>query len=253
MERIGAQMAQARQAMESGLLPEGSDCRTGEREHTRMELNTHAYNDYIASLFAPQDSALRETLGEMERESLPGINVSAVEGKLLQLLALAIGAKRILEVGTLGGYSGIHLARALPEDGRLITLEIDPHHADVARRNFERAGIGHKVEIRVGPASEALRQLTAAGEPPFDLIFIDADKGGYEEYLQQSLPLLREGGLLLGDNTLPDAVLTQEESGTKRYNAAVAQNPELTTIVIPILRQHGMDGLTVSVKRTPAA
>lgn len=217
-----------------------------------MELNTHAYNDYIASLFAPTDAALSETLAEMEQENIPGINVSATEGKLLQILALAIGAKRILEVGTLGGYSGIHLARALPEDGKLITLEIDPHHADVARRNFERAGIGHRVEIRVGPASETLRQLAAAGEPLFDLIFIDADKGGYVEYLRQSLPLLREGGLLLGDNTLPDAVLTQEESGTKRYNAAVAQCSELTTIVIPILRQHGIDGLTVSFKRTPA-
>ena len=216
-----------------------------------MELNTRAYNDYITALFAPQDAVLSDTITEMERENVPGINVSAVEGKLLQVLALAIGAKRILEVGTLGGYSGIHFARALPEDGKLITLEIDPHHAEVARRNFERAGVGQKGEVRLGPASETLQQLAAEGEPPFDLIFIDADKGGYTEYLRLSLPLLREGGLLLGDNTLPDAVLTQEESGTKRYNAAVAQCPELTTIVMPILRQHGMDGLTVSVKRTP--
>jgi caffeoyl-CoA O-methyltransferase len=214
-----------------------------------MELNTHAYNTYIAALFATQDAALTNALAEMERENIPGINVSAVEGKLLQILALAVGAKRILEIGTLGGYSGVYLARALPEDGRLITLEIDPHHAEVARRNFERAGVWQKVEVRVGPASEALRQMTAAGEPLFDLIFIDADKDGYTEYLRLSLPLLREGGLLLGDNTLPDAVLTQEESGTKRYNAAVAQCPELTTIVVPVLRQHGMDGLTISFKR----
>lgn len=216
-----------------------------------MELNTHAYNDYIASLFAPQDAALTETLAEMERGNLRRINVSATEGKLLQVLALAIGAKRILEVGTLGGYSGIHLARVLPEDGKLITLEIDPHHAQIARRNFERAGVGQKAEVRVGPASETLTQLAATNEPPFDLIFIDADKDSYPEYLRQSLPLLREGGLLLGDNTLPDAVLTQEESGTKRYNAAVAERPELTTIVIPILREWGIDGLTVSFKRTP--
>ena len=214
-----------------------------------MELNTHAYDSYVASLFAPQDAALGDSLVEMEREGVPGINVSPTEGKLLQVLVLAVGAKRILEVGTLGGYSGIHLARALPDDGRLITLEIDPHHAEVARRNFERAGVGHKVEVRVGPASETLRQLAAAGEPPFDLIFIDADKGGYVEYLHLSLPLLRGGGLLLGDNTLPDAVLTGEESGTKRYNAAVAERPELTTIILPVLRQHGLDGLTVSVKR----
>ena len=217
-----------------------------------MELDTRAYNDYIASLFAPQDAALSDTLTEMERESIPSINVSGVEGKLLQVLALTVGAKRILEIGTLGGYSGIHLARALPEDGKLITLEIDPHHAEVARRNFERAGVAHKIDVRVGPASETLRQLTAAGEPLFDLVFIDADKGGYTEYLHQSLPLLREGGLVLGDNTLPDAVLTQEESGTKCYNAAVAAHPELTTIVIPILRQRGMDGLTVSFKQGKA-
>ena len=213
-----------------------------------MELNTRAYDDYAASMFAPQDAVLAEALAEMEREGVPGINVSATEGKLLQVLALAAGAKRILEVGTLGGYSGIHFARALPDGGRLITLEIDPHHAEVARRNFERAGVGHKVEVRVGPASETLRQLAAAGGPPFDLIFIDADKGGYVEYLGLSLPLLREGGLLLGDNTLPDSVLTAEESGTKRYNAAVAERPELTTVILPILRQHGLDGLTVSFK-----
>jgi predicted O-methyltransferase YrrM len=214
-----------------------------------MEINTQAYNEYIASLFAPQDSALLETIAEMERENVPGINVSAVEGKLLELLALIVGAKRILEIGTLGGYSGIHLARALPEGGKLITLEIDPHHSEVALRSFQRAGVAHKVEIRVGPASDTLRNLAAAGEAPFDLIFIDADKDGYTEYLKGSLPLLREGGLMLGDNTLPDAVLNDQDSGTKRYNAAVAECPELTSVVLPILRGRGLDGLTVSVKR----
>lgn len=213
-----------------------------------MELDTHAYNEYIASLFAPQDSVLAVALSEMETHNIPRINVSPTEGKLLQILALAVGAKRILEIGTLGGYSSIHLARALPADGKLITLEIDPHHAEVARQNIERAGLGEKVEIRVGPASETLQRLAEANEPLFDLIFIDADKDGYTEYLRQSLPLLREGGLLLGDNTLPDAVLSEKDSGTKRYNAAVAEIPELTTIIVPILRQHGIDGLTVSFK-----
>jgi predicted O-methyltransferase YrrM len=217
-----------------------------------MELDTHAYNDYIASVFAPQDAALTESITRMQQEQVPAINVSATEGKLLQVLALAIGAKRILEVGTLGGYSGIHFARALPEDGKLITLEIEPHHADVARRNFERAGVARKVEVRAGPASETLARMASEGEPPFDLIFIDADKDSYPEYLRLSLPLLREGGLLLGDNTLPDAVLTDEDSGTKRYNADVAAQPDLTSIVIPILRQHGIDGLTVSFKREKA-
>src|SRR5947209_4938423 len=122
-----------------------------------MDLNTHAYNEYITFLFAPEDHALKETVREMEREGLPGINVTAMEGKLFQILSLAVGAKRVLEVGTLGGYSGIHFARALPEDGRLITLEIDPHHAEVARRNFARAGVEYKVELHVGPASETIR------------------------------------------------------------------------------------------------
>lgn len=219
------------------------------RDHA-IEPTTNDYNTYIASLFAPQDTALSETISEMEREGVRMMNVSATEGKLLHLLALTIGAKRILEIGTLGGYSGIHLARALPSDGTLITLEIDPHHAEVARRNFDRAGLGKKVDIRVGPASETLQNLAAQNEPPFDVVFIDADKGGYSEYLRLSLPLLREGGLLLADNTLPDAVLTGEESGTKRYNSDVAGQPELTTIVVPVLRGRGIDGLTVSVKRT---
>jgi caffeoyl-CoA O-methyltransferase len=218
-----------------------------------MELNTGAINDYIAGLFAPQDAALSATLEAMEQESIPRINVSPVEGKLLSVLALLIGAKRVLEVGTLGGYSGIHLARALPEGGKLITLELDPHHAEVAQHNFEQAGVSAKTEIRVGPAAESLRQMGATHEPLFDLIFIDADKDGYPEYLELALPLLREGGLLLGDNTLPSTVLTDEESGTKRYNTAVAACSELTTIIIPILRHHGMDGLTISVKQGSAS
>lgn len=217
-----------------------------------MELQTGAINDYIASLFAPQDTALSNALTVMEAEGVPRINVSPVEGKLLHVLALLVGAKRVLEVGTLGGYSGIQLARALPEDGKLITLELDPHHAQVAQRNFEQAGVSAKTEIRLGPAAESLRQMDANGEPLFDLIFIDADKDGYPEYLELALPLLREGGLLLGDNTLPGDVLTDEQSGTKRYNSEVAVSPELTSIIVPILRHHGMDGLTVSVKRGKA-
>jgi predicted O-methyltransferase YrrM len=213
-----------------------------------------AYNDYITGLFAPADGILNETLAAMQDGDLPSINVSGSEGKLLQVLALAVGARRILEIGTLGGYSGIHFARALPEGGQLVTLEIDPHHADVARRNFERAGVLPKVDIRVGPAAETLGALAADGAAPFDVVFIDADKDGYVEYLRRALPLLRDGGLLLADNTLPDAALTGEDSGTKRYNSAVAERPELTTIIIPVLRDRGIDGLTVSVKTAgPAA
>ncbi len=214
---------------------------------------SHDYNTYITSLFAPEDAALAQTRAEMESGNLPKINVSASEGKLLHLLALMQGAKRILEIGTLGGYSGIWLARALPEDGSLVSLELDPHHAEVAKANLERAGLRAKVEIRVGPAGETLAQMEADGEAPFDLVFIDADKDGYVEYLHRAFALTREGGLILGDNTLPDSIFSDTEtSGTKRYNEAVAAHPHLVTTLIPVLRDRGIDGLTISVKRTPA-
>lgn len=213
----------------------------------------HRYDGYISALFAREDAVLTETRAEMERGGLPGINVSASEGKLLHVLALAVGARRVLEIGTLGGYSATWIARALPAEGKLVSLELDAHHADVARRNLEAAGLAAQVEIRVGAAGDTLSQMLAEGEPPFDMIFIDADKDGYVEYLRKSMPLLREGGLLLGDNTLPDAVLDEAAtSGTKRYNAAVAETVELVSILVPVLRINGVDGLTISVKRTSA-
>lgn len=209
------------------------------------------YDRYIREHFAQEDEVLQKTREEMQREGLPGINVSATEGKLLHVLTLLSGAKRVLEIGTLGGYSGTWIARALPADGKLISLEIDPHHADVARRNFERAGLADKVEVRVGPALETLTKMETEGEAAFDLAFIDADKDGYVDYLNKVVPMVREGGLILGDNTLPDAVLDPAAtSGTKRYNAAVAAHPDLISALIPILRQHGIDGLLVSIKRT---
>jgi predicted O-methyltransferase YrrM len=207
------------------------------------------YGEYVDSLFAGEDDALRMAREESQREGLPPINVSASEGKLLHVLALTIGARRILEVGTLGGYSAIWLARALPPGGKLISLEIDPHHADVARRNIERAGLSDRVEVRVGPALETLAGMED-GEGSFDLAFIDADKDAYVAYLEKVAPLVREGGIVLGDNTLPDAVLDPaRDSGTKRYNAAVAERSDLVSIVVPMLRSDGLDGLTVSFKR----
>ena len=217
-----------------------------------LERTPHNYNEYVSPLFAAEDDALRLARETTKAEGLPEINVSASEGKTLHFLALLSGARRILEIGTLGGYSAIWLARALPDDGRMISLEIDPHHADVARRNIDRAGLSGKVEVRVGPAGETLAKMHAAGEGPFDLVFIDADKDGYVEYLNLTVPLTRDGGLILGDNTLPDAVLDPAgDSGTKRYNAAVAAHPGLVSTLLPMLRRiEGMDGLTVSIKRT---
>lgn len=208
------------------------------------------YNQYIGRTFAVEDEWLRAAHEDMQRGGLPEINVSASEGRLLHVLALMCGAKRILEVGTLGGYSTIWLARALPPDGRLITLEIDPHHAEVARGSIARAGLADKVEVRVGPALASLSQMEAEGEAPFDLAFIDADKNGYVEYLKKAVALVRDGGLILGDNTLPEAVLDPTaDSGTKRYNTAVAAHPDLVSALVPVLRSRGVDGLLLSVKR----
>ncbi|BCM89930.1 putative O-methyltransferase/MSMEI_4947 [Abditibacteriota bacterium] len=217
-----------------------------------MEPSNRTYNDYIASLFAPQDTALAETVAQMQRENVPAINLSPAEGKLLQVLAILVGAKRILEIGTLGGYSGIHLARTLPEDGRLITLELDPHHAEVARRNFESAGVENKATVHVGPAADTLRQLAEESEPPFDLIFIDADKESYPQYLELSLPLLREGGLLAADNVLSHSTLdARSDNDIDRFNSAVASHPDLISIIVPTLgNRGGMGGMMVSVKRT---
>ena len=140
-------------------------------------------DDYVAGLFAPPDEALEAALRESGREGLPSINVSATEGKLLQMLVEISGTRRILEIGTLGGYSAIHFARALPDGGALLSLELDEHHAEVARRNVERAGVSDRVEVRVGDARQSLQRLVEGDEGPFDLIFIDADKEGYPEYL----------------------------------------------------------------------
>jgi caffeoyl-CoA O-methyltransferase len=212
-----------------------------------MENDINSYDEYISQLFAPQDSALTDTVSILKQKNIPLMQVSANQGKLLQILALMVKAKRIIEIGTLGGYSGIHLARALPDDGKLITFEVFAHHAEMARKNFQNAGLQNKVEVLVGPTCEILKSFSKADNDLFDLIFIDANKNHYLEYLEVSLPLLRKGGVLLADNTLRDA-LSSEENGIKEYNKAVANHPELTSTIIPILRRFGLDGLTVSFK-----
>ena len=161
-----------------------------------------AVDGYIENLFLPQDPALTAALADSAAAGLPEIAVSPPQGKLLTVLARAIGARRILEIGTLGGYSAICLARALPAGGRLVTLELNPTHAAVARANVARAGLAERVEVRVGPAVESLAHLAAEGGPPFDLIFIDADKPSYVAYLEGSLPLARPGALIIADNVV---------------------------------------------------
>jgi predicted O-methyltransferase YrrM len=209
-------------------------------------------DEYIQTLFSPHDEVLDEALRELERAGLPPINVSANEGKLLNILASLSGAKTMVEVGTLAGYSAIWLGRALPADGKLITLELDPKHADVATRNLERAGLSDKVEVRVGPAVQSLQKMVATGEGPFDLFFIDADKEGYPAYLELALQLSHPGTLILADNVIRNGQVTNPDSlderllAIQKYNRAVAEHPRLKSIILPIIRDN-MDGLAISI------
>jgi caffeoyl-CoA O-methyltransferase len=206
-------------------------------------------DDYIQNLFAPQDEALEAAVRESQRAELPEIHVSPNEGKLLQLLAETVGARRILEIGTLGGYSAINLARGMAEDGRLISLEIDEHHAEVARQNVERAGLAERVEIRVGDARELLAKIAESDEGPFDLVFIDADKEGYPEYLEWALRLSRPGSLILGDNAVWDGrVLDPQDEWSRamrQFNQKLADDPRLSAIILPLLRER-IDGLAIA-------
>ncbi len=225
--------------------------------HT-LEEALSGFHDYIGQEFASEDEALAASRERAIAEGLPEVSVSPSQGKLMQMLARLAGARRILEVGTLGGTSAIWLARALPAGGKLISLELDKHHAEVARSSIEHAGLSEKIEIRVDPAADSLARMNPAGEEPFDVIFLDADKDNYPKYLELCLPLLRVGGLLLADNALPDEVLDADaaQNGPKTYNAQVAAQAGLESIIVPVLRPRGedvlrargIDGLTISIK-----
>src|SRR5271170_7301591 len=192
---------------------------------------------YINDLFVPRDPALDDALRASADAGLPAINVAPNQGKLLQLLARTQGARRILEIGTLGGYSTIWLARALPDGGRLVTLEADPRHAEVARANLARAGLANVVEVRLGPALETLPRLAAEGAGPFDFVFIDADKPGYPDYLDWSIKLSRRGSLIVADNVVRKGAVADPASvdpkvqGVRRFNELLAADPRVSATV----------------------
>ena len=192
--------------------------------------------DYLASLFAPEDDALLALREEADRSGLPPIAISPDTGRLLQVLLAAIGARRVLEVGTLGGYSAIWIARALPADGRLLSLEAEARHAEFARRHLARAGVAHLVEVRVGRALELLPALD--GEQ-FDAVFLDADKEPLPTYLDWALRLVRPGGLVLADNALwggrvlDPAADDDATRGVREFNRRLATDPRLRSIVVP--------------------
>jgi predicted O-methyltransferase YrrM len=208
-----------------------------------------AVDRYVSDLFVAPDSALENALATSSAADLPAINVSPAQGKLLHLLARAHGARNILEIGTLGGYSTIWLARALPAGGRLITLEANPKHAAVARANIAHAGLTRLVELRLGRAIETLPQLAAEHLGPFDLIFIDADKPGYPDYLFWALELSQPGSLIIADNVVRNGEVANAAStdpnvqGVRRYNALLAAEPRVTATVLQTVGSKGYDGL----------
>src|SRR5580700_149010 len=210
-------------------------------------------DSYLMDLLAPSDEALQGALQSSKEAGLPPIQVSAAQGKLLHLLARMMGARRILEIGTLGGYSAIWLARALPPDGRLITLEADPGHADVARANLANAGLAGVSEVRTGRALDTLPLLHAAGDGPFDLIFIDADKPSYPDYLAWSVRLSRPGTMIIADNVVRDGGVIDAASklpgvqGVRRFMEAMAAEPRVSATVVQTVGRKGYDGFALAV------
>lgn len=212
-----------------------------------------AVDDYLNALFAPPDEALDAALRAIAAAGMPTISVSPTQGKLLQILARAAGAHAILEIGTLGGYSTIWLARALPQGGHLISLELDPSHAEVARASIERAGLSDRVEVRVGPALAALPLLAHDRFVPFDLVFIDADKPNIPAYFEWALKLTRRGGLIISDNVIRDGAVIDAASadpsvqGVRRLHELTAAEPRVSTTVIQTVGGKGYDGLSIAV------
>ncbi len=205
---------------------------------------------YVQELFAAEDQVL-EHVGEVAAEAgLPGIAVGPLEGRFLQVVAAAVGARRALEIGTLAGYSGIWIARGLGEDGQLVTLESDPRNAEVARENFRAAGLAERVEVRLGPALETLPELLA--DAPFGLVFIDADKESYPAYLDWALRLTRPGAAILAHNVYAHGDIVRSNGGERvaarrEFNRRLAEDPRLASILVPL-----RDGLSLSIVREVA-
>jgi caffeoyl-CoA O-methyltransferase len=203
----------------------------------------------ITRRYAAEDEVLRETIKAQAEAGLPDIQISPIQGRLLQVLAAAGNVYKILEIGALGGYSGTWLARALPDGGKLITLEVSQKHAEVVRAAFARAGLSDRTEVRVGPAAELLPALQS--EAPFDLFFIDANKDGYPTYLDWALKLARPGSIIVADNNIRYGKPFQEQpegdnAGVADYNQRIATDPRLRSILLP-LDDDGMDGFAISV------
>ena len=212
-----------------------------------------AVDEYITGLFEQDDSSLNAVEQSIKESNIPPISISPNQGKFLQLLARLCHAKKILEIGTLAGYSTIWLARALPKDGKLITLEYEPLHARVSQKNIDNAGLSSVVEIRVGKGIDLLPILVEEGAGPFDMIFIDADKPPYKEYFEWSLKLSRPGTLIVADNVIREGKVLQDKSpdemvaGVKIFNAALAVNPAVTATIIQTVGAKEHDGMALAI------
>jgi predicted O-methyltransferase YrrM len=210
-------------------------------------------DQYFESLLVPQDAMLDAATEASTKAGLPPIAVNSLQGKFLEFLVRISNARRILEIGTLAGYSTLWMARALPNEGRIITLELEPHHARVATENLRRAGLLDRVDIRVGPANDSLAALAAERAAPFDLIFIDADKQGYPEYLEGSLKLSRIGTVIVADNVVREGKVIDPKSkdkniqGVRRFTERIAANPRLSATVLQTVGSKGYDGFALAV------
>ena len=215
-----------------------------------------AVDAYIENLFSLTDEALDFALKSSQDRGLPAIQISPAQGRLLQILARLVGARRILEIGTLGGYSTIWLARALPPGGQLVSLEYDPTHAEVARAALAHAGLADRTQVLTGAALDTLPGLVS--QEPFDLVFIDADKHNYPGYLDWSLRLTRPGGLILADNVVREGKVLDASStdpnviGVRRFNELLANDPRVVAVILQQIGVKGYDGLAIARVRDAA-
>lgn len=210
-------------------------------------------DQYIGNLLAPEDSVLQQTIQSLDDASIPQISVTPTQGKFLQLMLLSCKAKRVLELGTLGAYSTIWMARAIPADGKIITIEFDPHHARVASQNIAKAGFSDKIDLRGGKAMDILNELISKGEEAFDFIFIDADKPPYTEYFELALQLSHSGTIIICDNVIREGKVLDEDTtdervkGVQRFNQMLANNPKVTATIMQTVGAKEYDGMAIAI------
>ncbi|HEY2470349.1 MAG TPA: O-methyltransferase [Terracidiphilus sp.] len=208
---------------------------------------------YFSDALVKPNRILDSALKANRRAQLPAIDVTPLQGRFLEILVRAVGARRVLEIGTLGGYSTLWLARALPDNGHIVTLEVEAKHASIAQRNIDKAHLSNRVDLRIAPAAETLAALVAESASPFDMIFIDADKAGYPDYLKYSLKLSRPGTLIVADNVVRDGKVIDSRNadpnirGVRRFTKLIAAERRLSTTVLQTVGGKGYDGFAIAI------